>query len=624
MVPGMATPSSLLRKVESTPVLADGAMATMLHARGIPIDHCFEELNLSQRAIVGEIHRAHLEAGAEIIFTNTFGANRFRLARHGLEARVGDINSAGVSLAREAVEATGGSAYVAGDVGPLGAHLAPFGRMGAADAEAAFREQIEALAAGGVDLLVIETMSDVREAALAARAAKAITGLPVIVSVTFTRDDLTLLGDSPPAIARELAALGADFIGLNCSSGPAQAMRLLAQLRQAAPDARLMVKPNAGWPEQIGGRIMYPATPEYFAGCAVSFADAGASIIGGCCGTTPQHIAAMRRALDARPRTRTTAAVRPLTVAAHDRGASASEPTRLARMLTAGKFLIGVEMDPPRGLNTQRLLAGARALAEAGADVINVADSPMARMRMSPWAVCHLIQDQVGIETVLHFPIRGRNLLRLQGDLLAAHALGIRNVFVVLGDPTALGDHPSAADNYDIVPSGLIRLMKQGLNAGVSHAGTGIEQPTAFVTGCAVNPCAADVDKEAKTLHCKIEAGADFALTQPIFEVVRARRFIATYEQRYGPLELPLLVGVLPLYSARHAAFLHNEVPGITIPDVLQSRMSNGSGPEEGVRIARELLLELKEVAQGAYLMPPFGRYELAAEIIDGVRSSAP
>jgi homocysteine S-methyltransferase len=297
----------------------------------------------------------------------------------------------------------------------------------------------------------------------------------------------------------------------------------------------------------------------------------------------------------------------------------------LAEKLAAGKFVVGVEMDPPRGFSTHKLLAGAHLLAEAGADVINVADSPMARMRMSAWAVAHLIQREVRLETVLHFPTRGRNLLRVQGDLLAAHALGVRNVFVVMGDPTAIGDYPTAMDNYDVVPSGLIKLIKEGFNAGVDHSGADIGQPTSFLVGCAVNLAAPDLGKEVRTLRRKIMAGADFALTQPLYEVGPARAFVARYTAEYGPLDLPLLVGVLPLYNARHAAFLHNEVPGISIPEPLRQRMAAAGeqGPAEGVRQAVALLAELRGVVRGAYLMPPFGRYDLAAEILDSIREGA-
>ncbi len=612
----------LFDQLAKSSLLADGAMGTMLHARGVGFDECFDSLNLAQPALVAEVHRAYIEAGAQLIETNTFGANRYKLARHGLAAQARQINASAVALARRVAEASFREVLVAGSVGPLGVRLAPYGRVRPEQAYAAFHDQIAALVASGVDLIIIETMSDLREVAEAVRAAKAVSKLPVIASMTFTRDDVTLLGDTPAKATQELLACGADIVGVNCSSGPAQALRILEQMKAAAPEAMFSAMPNGGWPEHVGGRIMYPATPEYFGEYALAFVEAGASIVGGCCGTTPQHIAAMRAALD-QPRPETSK--RPIVVSAPEREERAIEshaPTRLAEKFAAGQFVIGVEVHPPKGLSTHKLLAAASLLAEAGADVVNVADSPMARMRMSAWAVSHLIQDEVGIETVLHFPTRGRNLLRVQGDLLAAHALGCRNIFVVMGDPTAIGDYPDANDIYDLVPSGLIKLIKQGFNIGLDHAGQEIGQPTSFYVGCAVNPCAPDLDKEIKTLRKKIAAGADFALAQPIFETGAAREFLRRYADQFGPLELPILAGVLPLCSARHANFFHNEVPGVFIPETLRERMekAGSAGAQEGMKIAVELLTELREILQGVYLMPPFSRYDLAAEVIDRVR----
>ncbi|MCS6909799.1 MAG: bifunctional homocysteine S-methyltransferase/methylenetetrahydrofolate reductase [Anaerolineales bacterium] len=605
------------------PLLADGAMGTMLHARGVSFETCFDELNLKQPAMVAEIHRAYIEAGARMIVTNTFGANRFKLERHGLAQRVGEINAAAVSLAQRVVAASFKDVLIAGDVGPLGVRLAPYGRVRPEQAGAAFREQIEALVESGVDALLIETMTDLNEIAEAVRAAKAVTDLPVIATMTFTRDDRTLLGDSPARVAARLAELGVDVLGVNCSGGPAQALRIISQMKQAAPQARLAVKPNAGWPEQVEGRIMYPAGPSYFGEYALAFAELGVSVMGGCCGTTPGHIAAMRAALD-QPRPATLPRVFAVSAERDDFAEEQVGATQLAQKLAAGKFVVTVEMDPPKGVDTHRLLAGARLLAEAGADAIDVADTPMARMRMSAWAVAHLIQQEIKLETVLHFPTRGRNLLRVQGDLLAAHALGLRNIFAAMGDPTAIGDYPTANDQYDLVPSGLIKLIKQGFNAGVDHAGNKIGTPTAFFVGCALNLGAADVDKEIKNLRKKVEAGADFALTQPVYDVAVARDFLRRYEDLYGMLDLPILVGVLPLYGVRHATFLHNEVPGITIPELLLERIRRAgeAAPQEGVRIASELLDELMTIPaiRGAYLMPQFNRYDLAAEIVDHVR----
>lgn len=616
-------PNSLISNLPS-PLLADGAMGTMLHARGVAFDKCFDELNLTDPGMVAEIHRAYIEAGAQMVVANTFSANRYKLGKHGLAEQVQAINAAGVELAKRVVSASFKDVRVAGDVGPLGVRLAPFGRVKAEQAYAAFHEQIEALVEAGAELIVCETMSDLYEMAEAVRAAKAIGTVPVVATITFTRDDRTLLGDSPAKVARELAGFGADVIGVNCSGGPAQVLRILEAMKQAVPEALFAVKPNAGWPEQAGGRIMYPATPEYFGEYAVALAEAGAHIIGGCCGTTPKHIAAMRTALDAAPRAGHIIRAGTTSPALAEVTAGEQRPTQFAQKIAAGQFVIGVEMDPPRGFSPHKLMAGAQLLAEAGADVINVADAPMARMRMSAWAVAHLIQRDTPVEAVLHFPTRGRNLLRVQGDLLAAHALGVRNVFVVMGDPTSIGDYPDANDQYDLVPSGLVKLIKQGFNTGVDHAGADIGQPTSFFVGCAVNLNAPEMDKEIKTLRKKIAAGADFALTQPAFDLAPAREFLRRYADLHGPLELPLLAGVLPLYNTRHANFLHNEVPGISIPEALRQRIEQAGerSAEEGLRIAEELLAELQTLPamRGAYLMPPFGRYDLAAEIIERVK----
>jgi methionine synthase I (cobalamin-dependent) len=435
-----------LLQTSPMPILADGAMGTLLHSRGIPFDQCFDELNLSNPAAITGIHAEYQEAGAQILLTNTFGANRFKLAKHGLQDKVDSINTLGVDLARKAAA---GSAFVAGDIGPLGVHIAPFGRVSLDEARAAFAGQVAALSNAGVDLVVIETMSDLFEIQAAIQGVQdTVANLPIIASVTFTRDDRTVLGDSPEKVAHVLVKTGVDVIGVNCSGGPAQLLRLLKEMRAATPLARIWVKPNAGWPEQVGGRIMYPADPDYFGDYALAFCEAGASIIGGCCGTTPRHIAAMRRALDGNPKGCGIQVLQTSEVMEASEASTIIElPSKLAQKLAGGKFIISAEMDPPRGLSTHKLIAGASLLEEAGADVINVADSPMAHMRMSAWAVCDVIQRQVGVETTLHFPTRGRNLLRVQGDLLAAHALGLRNIFVVMGDPTSVGDYPEAMDN---------------------------------------------------------------------------------------------------------------------------------------------------------------------------------
>ncbi|HUI88576.1 MAG TPA: bifunctional homocysteine S-methyltransferase/methylenetetrahydrofolate reductase [Anaerolineales bacterium] len=611
---------NLLEQLKSRTLLADGAMGTMLHSRGIGFERCFDELNLTDPAAVAEIHRQYIEAGAQIVLTNTFGANHFKLSKHGLEKKIAKINKAGVELARRIAAASLRDVLVAGDVGPLGVRIAPFGRVKPEQARFAFAEQFEALCEAGADLIVIETMSDLYEIQEAIKAAKQVCSLPLVASVTFTRDDRTLLGDDPIKVAHTLDESGADVVGVNCSGGPAQLLRILKQMHQAVPNGKFWVKPNAGWPEQVGGRIMYPADPDYFGDYALSFREAGASIVGGCCGTTPQHIAAMRKALDTAPQ------INPSHITmlpAEEVGEGAPEqPTHFAQRLADGHFVISVEMDPPRGLSTHKLIAGASLLTEAGADVINVADSPMARMRMSAWAVCDVVQRRVNVETTLHFPTRGRNLLRVQGDLLAAHALGIRNVFVIMGDPTAVGDYPEAMDNYDLVPSGLIKLIKQGFNEGVDHSGVSIGQPTNFFVGAALNLCAPEPQQEIKNLRRKIRAGADFFLTQPIYRPEEGRGFFSAYEKQHGKLQQPVLVGILPLASLKHANFLNHEVPGISIPHPIIQRMEQAGehAAEEGVHIAVELIQQIKPWAHGVYIVPQFSRFDLAAEIIEKVK----
>jgi homocysteine S-methyltransferase len=604
-------------------------MGTQLNARGAGFDECFDALNLKKPGLVEDVHREYIDAGAQVIQTNTFGANCYKLAAHALEGQAAEINRLGVELARRAVQSASSHALVAGDVGPLGVRLAPYGRVQPEQARQAFAEQVAALAGAGADLIIIETFSDLLEMREAIAAARQVCDLPIVASMTFTRDDLTVLGDSPARVARLLWESGAQVVGVNCSGGPAQIWRILRQMRGALPlkdgerTPRFSAMPNAGWPEQVGGRIMYPANPGYFGEYALALCEAGASLVGGCCGTTPAHIAAMHSALERSGEgCAPTPAELSMPVETVDRLSAPEHPSRLAQKLADGHFVVAVEMDPPRGLSAHKLLAGASLLAEAGADVINVADSPMARMRMSPWAVCDLVQRAVGVDTTLHFPTRGRNLLRVQGDLLAAHALGIRNVFVVMGDPTSIGDYPEAMDNYDLVPSGLIQLIKRSFNVGVDHAGAEIGQPTSFFVGCALNLTPLDPDREIKNLHRKLLAGADFILTQPVYQPELAESFLTRYQEQHGPLQAPILVGVLPLYSQRHAAFLHNEVPGIIIPDELQRRMgaAGEAAPQEGVRIALELVEQMKGWCRGIYLMPQFNRYDLAAEIVEGVK----
>jgi methionine synthase / methylenetetrahydrofolate reductase(NADPH) len=621
------SPSRFLITLDKStkPLLSDGAMGTLLNSHGISFNACFDALNLTDPALVADIHREYILAGSDVIQTNTFGANRFKLSSHDLENQVDVINRLGIELVRRAAVELSKEVFIAGDVGPLGVRIAPFGRIQPEQARQAFAEQVTALAGAGADLIILETFSDLYEIQEALAASRQVCDLPVVASMTFTRDDRTLLGDTPAKVAKTLSEKGADLIGINCSGGPAQIFRILKQMRQAVPEGRFSAMPNAGWPEQVGGRIMYPANASYFGDYALAFCEAGASLVGGCCGTTHEHIAAMRKALDGDQIGCSSAVGEIITVSESEEGFATEETaSHLAQRLAAEKFTIAVEMDPPRGLATHKLLAGASLLGEAGADVINVADSPMARMRMSPWAVCELLQRTINVETTLHFPTRGRNLLRVQGDLLAAHALGIRNLFIVMGDPTAIGDYPEAMDNYDLVPSGLIKLVKQNFNAGLDHAGADIGQPTSFFVGCALNLTPQDADQEMKNLRRKLKAGADFLLTQPIYDPATAEMFLRRYREQYGTLEVPLLVGVLPLYSLRHAAFLDNEVPGIIIPETYRRRLEEAGekAAREGVKIALELIEQIKPWSNGIYLMPQFNRYDLAAEIIEKCREA--
>lgn len=619
----MITKTDLLKSIQKKRALfSDGAMGTLLSARLPFSQSCLDCANLSHPEIVGSVHLDYLTAGSNILQTNTFGANRFKLAGHGLADRLFDINKAGVGIARQSVQTSRKSAFIAGDIGPLGIRLAPFGRVQLPEAREAFAEQIDALVGSGADLLIMETITDLYEIVEAVSAAREVAdGVPVIASMTYTRDNRTLLGDPPAKVARRLYEAGADVIGVNCSGGPNQILNILKMMRKAVPEALFSVMPNAGWPEQVEGRIMYPAAPEYFGQYAISFWQAGASIIGGCCGTTPEHISAMVTAFHDMPDIERT----PVEITAQpDQAAEKLEtlpPTTLAQKLKDGKFVIAVEMDPPRGVATQKLLAGASLLAESGADVIDVADSPMARMRMSPWAVCSLIQRKVGIETVLHFPTRGRNVLRVQGDLLAAHALDVRNIFVVMGDPTSIGEYPEAMDNYDLVPSGLIKLIKQGFNAGLDLSGSDIGQPTSFFAGCALNLNPTDMTTEIKNLNRKLKAGADFILTQPIYKPELVTSFLHAYEENNGPLPVPLIAGLLPLASARHAAFLQSEVPGIEIPAETRALMeaSGEKGARTGIDLTIDLVGQIKPYVQGIYLMPAFQRFDNAAEIISRI-----
>ncbi|MEO8292035.1 MAG: bifunctional homocysteine S-methyltransferase/methylenetetrahydrofolate reductase [Actinomycetota bacterium] len=612
--------------LDDGPLLADGGMGTSLIARGAPVGACLEASNGDDPAAVETVHRGFVAAGAHLILTNTFGANRFRLGSHGLADRMDELNRAGVALARRA-----GARIVGGSMGPLGVRLAPYGRVAVEDALDAYAEQAAALMEAGADLLVIETQTDLREmeqAILGVRRASADTA--ILVSATFTRDDRTLLGESPAQVAARLDQLGADVIGVNCGEGPAQVLRVIRAMRPYAGGRTLMARPNAGGPTEVGGRFVYPATPVYVAEHALACVAEGASIVGGCCGTGPEHTAAIAGAL------RSGSGGGGARVEVADLGGALDEPaalpsttapaTALAARLAEAAFVIAVEVEPPRSFNAARLVAAAGTLRDAGADVIDVADSPMAKMRMSAWAACRLVEEQVGVETVLHFPTRGRNLLRLQGDLLGAHALGLRNLFVCVGDPVTIGEYPHGSNDLDVTATGLLALISDGFNAGRDRSGSSIGEPTSFFVGAAVAPASPDLERECRLLKRKVDAGARFLLSQPLYEVAELGRLRDTYERVTGePLAVPVLAGVLPLVTERHADFLHNEVPGIVIPDAARARLAAaGEGATRvGVAMAAELARELRAAgAAGIYVMPQFGRYDLAAEVVEAARTS--
>jgi homocysteine S-methyltransferase len=617
----MSAPTSKLRLdslLRSQIVVFDGGMGTSLYAKGIPFSQCFDVLNLSQPDLVRDIHRAYIEAGAEILETNTFGANRYRLGEVDHEKDVAAVNAAGVRLAREAA---GDRALVAGSIGPLGKHLAPIGALKAEDAFDAYREQGRALAGAGADLLVIETITNLEEMLVAVQAVKDLK-VPVVALMTFNEEAKTLVGNKPEEVARTLSREGVAALGANCSVGP---QGLLEVLERMAPHAGVpvVVMPNAGLPRLTGGRYIYLSSPEYMAEFARKAADLGAAAVGGCCGTVPEHIRAMKGVLAGRrPQAPGSAA----TVEVVDRRSvprpvPSSQRTPGFYEMLGRRFAISVEIDPPRGLNVERFVKSAIYLKGKGADAVNVADSPLARPRMSPSAFSHIIQREAGIETILHVSCRDRNILATQSELMGAHALGIRNVIAVTGDPVQVGGYLKATDVFDLDSVSLTRLITT-LNQGQDLTGKPTDEATQFRICVAANPTAVDLDAEIDKLRRKIEAGAHFIFTQPIYDVADLERF---YE-RTGPLPIPLCVGILPLRNARHTDFIHNEIPGMSVPDGIRKRMhaAGERGLDEGVAIAREILQAARPLCQGAYLMPPFNKFEMAGEILDAVPDRNP
>ncbi len=597
-------------------LLADGAMGTELYARGIAPSQCYDAVNLTNPDLVQRVHLDYLAAGAELIETNTFGANGSKLAAYGRENQVREINRQGGRIARYARDIAGSTAFIAGAVGPLGAPLGPLGEIDEERARTLFREQITGLMDGGVDLILLETFGDLNMLCLAVQVVRESCDLPVIAQATFDEDGRTPWGQSAIKVASALMDLGADVIGVNCSVGPEGVLQVARQMINAGA-RHVSAMPNAGMPTHASGRLLYLANPAYFAERTRDFVEAGVSILGGCCGTTPAHIAAMRKALDAAVGLAVERPIPPaaVQVAPVREAEEAPAPTGLQQKLAAGQFVAAVELSPPKGLNPAALLRHAQALAESGVvDLINVTDSPMARVRMDALASCHLIQEHTGIETVLHLTTRDRNLMGLQSHLIGAHALGVRNILALTGDPPSVGNMGHVTGVYDTDSIGLVRVISE-MKGGHDIAGGEMGGRAGFCVGVAVDPTRADLETEARRLHEKIAAGAEFIMTQPIYDLVVWNRFLEAYGEA---IPIPVLLGILPLLSQRHAEFLHNEIPGITLSEKALERMraAGANGRDEGVRLAQEMLLEAKGLFQGVYLMPSYNRHDMALDVL--------
>jgi homocysteine S-methyltransferase len=606
-------------------------MGTELYRRGrLPAEACLEQLNRAQPDLVRQVHLDYILAGAEVIETNTFGANHVRLAAHGLENDVHDLNLAAVRLAREAQQLTGQRVWVAGAIGPLGKPLAPLGAIAPEEAREAFREQAQALGEGGVDLLILETFTSLAEIREAITAAQAAAGdVPIVAQLTFTQDGRTLANETPEEVAQALAPLGLAAIGANCSVGSDHMLGVIEKMA-AAGVTHLSALPNAGFPTYVNGRLVYLSSPAYMAERAGQMLDAGAAVIGGCCGTTPEHVAAMREMLK-RHRRKSRAGGNPAAVAARSKEGAASpaaarpslpvEPTALAKKLQAKEFVVTVEVHPPRGFHVEKTLLDLRKLlGRIDVDAFNCTDAPLAQGRMSALAMGSLIQSRLGVEAIMHVATRYRNLLALQSDLLGAHALGVRNVFVFMGDPPSMGDYPTSVSFSDITSSGLIRLIT-GANQGHDLNGKAIDEPASFLVGCALNLEPQDMDRELESLKRKVDAGAQFILSQVVFSPEPVERL----HDRLRGFPVPLILGVLPLRSARHAEFLHNEVPGMVIPDDVRRRMQEAGdrGLQAGVQIAQELLARVRPAIAGGYMIPAFGRYDAVADVVSGLPDRA-
>jgi homocysteine S-methyltransferase len=620
-------------------------MGTLLFASGVPQRACLDELPTTRPELVGSIHRAYLEAGADLVETATFGANRVRLGVFGLAAETHRFNRAAARVAREARDVAGREALVAGSIGPLGAPTRDLLHLDEARIREAYREQIDGLLEGGVDLLILETFVDLRHLLIAAdEARRATADLPIVAQLTFGEELELADGSTPAAAVAQLEAASVDVVGVNCGAGPHACLEALGAFGEVAEDGPARsILPNAGLPQRVEGQFVYAAGPEYFGAMVPRMLAGGATIIGGCCGTTPAHIAAMRTALAA-PASAGSAGDSPVASPAPpvpDGGARLAygaaapaartadgrleppPPTPLLERLRDGRFVVSVEIDPPRSIRIDRTIEAAALLRDAGVDLVNISDSAMARVRMGAMAVAFGIQHDLDLECLVHFTTRDRNLMAIESELLGAHALGVRNILALTGDPPRIGDYPAGSGVWDVDSIGLVEVLAR-LNRGEDQAGSPIGQPAGFTIACALDPTAADAATEWDRLERKLGAGAHLIMTQPLYSTGQVEAMLAEARRRFGPggFPIPLLLGVLPLQSARHTEFLHNEVPGITIPDETRAAMqaAGDRGTEVGLEAALALIEAVETEVSGTYIMPSFGRYEQCAELVRRIR----
>ena len=612
-------------------LVCDGAMGTMLYAKGVFINKSFDALNVTQPDLVAEVHQEYVRAGADIIETNTFGANRIKLGSFGLADKLHAINEQGARIARHAADE---KAYVAGSIGPLGIRIEPWGKTGVDEAREYFREQAQALAAGGVDLFILETFRDLNEIGAAIDAVRGVSDRPIIAQMTTEEDGNTLDGTPPEKFAPALEQRGATIIGVNCAVGPAPMLDTIERM-EAATRRKLSAQPNAGQPRDVEGRNIYLCSPDYMASYARRFIMHNVRIVGGCCGTTPEHIRQIKSAVRAMapavlktppsPAERAAADPKPSAKAGALPSAISSPPvardrkSRLANALARSNFVVAVELLPPRGYQTDQVIDRARRLKIGGVDVINIPDGQRAGARISALSLAVLIEQQAGIETVLHYACRDRNLLGIQSDLLGAHAMGVRNLMLVTGDPGRVGDYPDATAVFDVDSIGLTNVVSR-LNRGCDVGGQSIGAPTSFHIGVSVNPAASNLEQELRRFEYKVEAGAEFVVTRPIFDL----RGFEPFMKRIETARLPIVGGIFPFESGRNAEFLANEVPGVRVPDALLERMRSAEGRDaavqEGIAIAREIAAELRGAVQGVQVSTQSGDIDAALAVLDGLR----